>query len=74
MTCEWFREKWSKQPLDSLGVPPRKLITKDYDLPPVDYCPMQAVVSVGTGLNNFHLCDECSKSPSFKRYRKRVKL
>ena len=74
MTCEWFREKHSLHPLDSLGVPPRKLMTKGYDIPPVEPCSEFATVSVGVGQNNFHLCDVCAASPSFKRHTKRIRL
>lgn len=30
--------------------------------------------SVGTGKNNFHLCDECNELPRFSKYRKRIPI
>lgn len=37
-------------------------------------CTNEAVLSVGTGQFNFHLCESCAALPEFKRKRKRVPL
>lgn len=34
-------------------------------------CKRSAVFGVGTGRNNFHLCESCAALPRFKRFKKR---
>ncbi len=34
----------------------------------------QAVFSVGMGRNNWHLCEECSRLPIFKKLKRKDKL
>jgi hypothetical protein len=37
-------------------------------------CPNEATLSVGSGKNNWHLCESCAAMPEFRRYRRRVPL
>lgn len=37
-------------------------------------CPNEAIVSVGGGMRNWHLCEICAAMPEFKRFRKRTPL
>ena len=37
-------------------------------------CGKEATVSVGSGMNNYHLCDSCAELPRFNRFKKRSTL
>lgn len=37
-------------------------------------CPNDATIAVGSGRDNWHLCEKCAAHTQFKRYRKRVPL
>ena len=39
-----------------------------------DQCPNTATLGVGTGRNNWHLCESCAVLPRFKRLRRRDPL
>lgn len=50
------------------------LSTMALDPPRPDDCPNEAVLSVGRGAGNWHLCESCAMAPEFKRYRRRDPL